>query len=340
MRERNPLSKLSGKFPALGRLNVNRGRRRIRLVQQMEAADCGAACLSMVLAFHGRYVPLKEVRQATGSGRGGVTARAILDAARRYELRSRGVRLEPEELGYLPTGSILHWGFDHFVVFERVTRKGVTIVDPAVGRRRIPHDRFRQHFTGVGLTFEPGERFEPSQKPTTGLRDYWSKLGAYKGTLLRVIVISLIVQLFALALPVLTGLLVDEIVPHEDLQLLQVLTLGLLAIVGFRFLASLIRSQLLIFLRTVFGTQLSLGFMDHLISLPYGFFVERPTGDLLVRYQSNERVREILTSGALSTLFDGMLVSLYLVVLFMGSWSVGLLVLGLGLAGRCLRGHA
>ena len=138
------------------------------------------------------------------------------------------------------------------------------------------------------------------------------------------------VQLFALALPLLTGVLVDQVVPHEDLDLLTILALGLGIVVAFQVLASLIRSHLLLYLRTNLDTQLSLGFMDHLVSLPYAFFLERPTGDLMIRYESNRKVRETLTSGALSTLFDGTLVGLYLVLLLLASPSMGLLVLGLG----------
>jgi len=330
MPEGSPFNRLRSRFPALAGLNFERRRRRIPYVQQMEAADCGAACLSMVLGYHGRHVPLKETREATGSGRGGVTARAIIDAGRRYELRGRGVRLEVDDLKYLPPASILHWGFDHFVVYESSSRKGVRIVDPAVGRRLIPLQRFVEQFTGVALTFEPGERFEEGGRPASSLGDYIARLKAFKGPLLRVVVISLLVQLFALALPLLTGVLVDRIVPHRDLDLLWVLTLGLAAIVVFQVLASLIRSHLLLYLRSILDTQLSLGFMDHLVGLPYSFFLERPTGDLMIRYGSNRRVRETLTSGALSTLFDGTLVCLYLVLLFVASAGMGLLVVTLG----------
>ena len=142
--------------------------------------------------------------------------------------------------------------------------------------------------------------------------------------------ISLMVQLFALSLPLLTGALVDHVIPHADLKLLQVLGIGMAVVVIFQGLASLIRSHLLLYLRTILDTQLSLGFMDHLVSLPYSFFLERPSGDLMVRYESNRRVRETLTSGALSTLFDGSLVGLYLVLLFLVSRPLGVLVLILG----------
>ena len=146
-------------FPALQKLRLNRRRDSIRYVQQLEAADCGAACLAMVLGLHGRHVSLSEVRQAVGSGRGGVSAAAILNAAAVFNLLGRGVRLDTDELHYLPQGSILHWGLNHFVVFDRQTRRGVRIFDPAAGPRTIPNEVFDRHFTGVALTFERDEGF-------------------------------------------------------------------------------------------------------------------------------------------------------------------------------------
>jgi ABC-type bacteriocin/lantibiotic exporter with double-glycine peptidase domain len=112
--------------------------RAVPYVAQLELADCAAACLAMTLAYHGRYVPLEELRDATGTGRDGVGAPGIVAAARQYGLMARGVKAETGDLACLPPGSVLHWDFDHFVVFEKVTPKGVAVVDPALGRRVVP----------------------------------------------------------------------------------------------------------------------------------------------------------------------------------------------------------
>ncbi len=111
--------------------------RRIPLVRQMEEADCGAACLAMALRQLGRRVPLDELRDATGTGRDGVTAVAILRAARSYGLIAQGVQADVAGLRQLPRGVILHWEFSHFVVLDRVRRRGIWIVDPAHGRRFV-----------------------------------------------------------------------------------------------------------------------------------------------------------------------------------------------------------
>jgi ATP-binding cassette subfamily B protein len=118
--------------------------RAVPYVPQLELADCAAACLAMTLAYHGRHVPLDVLRDATGAGRDGVGAAGIVAAARRYGLAARGVKADVGDVGCLPRGSVLHWNFDHFVVFEKVTPRGVTVVDPASGRRLVPADAFRR----------------------------------------------------------------------------------------------------------------------------------------------------------------------------------------------------
>ena len=328
--EQGPLLHLWRRFPALRQLGLGQKKSGIPFVQQLEASDCGAACLAMVLGMHGRHATIAETRRAVGSGRGGVTAQSILEAAALFQLLGRGVRLEPEELEYLPPGAILHWGFNHFVVYQGKSRRGVRIVDPGTGPRTVSLENFTRHFTGIALIFERQPGFDQASTPQGGWRAYWGHVRGHGDLVIRAVVLSLLIQLFAMALPVVTGLLVDEIVPHEDYSLLQVLSFGLVGVVVFHFLASLVRSNLLIHLRIVLDTQLGLGFMDRLVRLPYGFFLERPTGDLLARYHSNQRVREILTSAALSALFDGALVGLYLVVILVLSPLIALVTVTLG----------
>ncbi|HKQ61313.1 MAG TPA: peptidase domain-containing ABC transporter, partial [Candidatus Polarisedimenticolaceae bacterium] len=296
----------------------------------MESADCGAACLAMVLGYHGRRTPLAEVRAAAGSGRGGVNLRELLDAGARFGLQGRGVQLEVEELHHLPPATILHWGFDHFVVFERLTRRGVLLVDPASGPRRLPLPRFRERFTGVALILEPGSGFAPRRGGRPGLATYFARLLEHRPLVVRAVVLSALLQLLALALPVLLGVLADRVIPLEDRGLLGLLALGLAGVVAFQGVAVLLRSYLLYYLRGLLDARLSLGFVDHLTRLPYRFFLERAPGDLLARYESNRTLRQVLTSTTLSTLLDGTMVFLYLGLLVWASPALTGLVLVLG----------
>ncbi|MBM7118474.1 peptidase domain-containing ABC transporter [Archangium primigenium] len=324
------LDALMSRFPALQRLGLPGLARRIPFLQQLDANDCGATCLAMVLAFHGKVVRLHEVREILGTGRDGSNALQLLGAARHYGLRSRGVSLEPEDLHFLPRGSILHWEFRHFVVFERMGRGWVDLVDPAIGRRRVPLEQVRRSFTGVALVLEPGDHFVKEEGQPRPILRHLKQLMFQSGLLSRILVTSALVQLFALGLPVLTGALTDRVVPRGDADLLVVLAVAMASLVGFQFLASMVRSYLLLRLRTEMDARMTLGFVEHLVELPYAFFQRRSPGDLMNRLNSNATIRELLTSGALSGLLDGSLVTLYLMVLFFANGPLALLVVGVG----------
>ncbi|MGH9869343.1 MAG: peptidase domain-containing ABC transporter [Candidatus Polarisedimenticolia bacterium] len=321
-------SSLSERFPALKRLERAERRRRIPFVQQLSATDCGPACLAMVLGYHGKGVALEEVRSIVGSGRDGANALSLLEAGRWFGLRGRGIRLEAEDLEFLQPGAILHWDFKHFVVFDRLRKGRLDIVDPAAGRRQVSLEQFRRSFTGVALELEPSEEFQPGRgRRAQGTWRHHRRLIEHSGLLSRVVVISVLIQILAMALPLMVGVLVDRVVPRSDHHLLAVLGAGLLMVVVFRFLASCVRAHLVLSLQTHLDSKMTLDFMDHLVSLPYAFFHLRPAGDLLMRLQSNATVREIITSSTVSGLLDGGLVSLYLILLLAASPSMGWLVL-------------
>jgi len=301
-------------------------------VAQLELADCAAACLAMTLAYHGRHVPLEELRDATGTGRDGVGAPGIVAAARRYGLTARGVKAGTGDLACLPRGSILHWNFDHFVVFEKVTRKGVTVVDPALGRRFVPAGAFGRSYTGVAIILEPGAGFTRGGKSRPSPYRYLRPILRQRAAARRILVLSALLQVLALAAPLFTAIVVGRIVPASDWHLLSILAIAMAAVAVYYFLICLVRAHLLLHLRTHLDTQLTTGFVRHLTGLPYAFFLSRSAGDLMMRLQSNATVREILTTGSLSALLDGIMATTYLVVLLAISPPLGLLVLGLGAA--------
>ena len=320
-------SRLLERFPALANLRASR-ERSIPYVQQTMSTDCGAACLAMLLSYHGKKMRLDDVREVMGVGRDGADAMAILRAGRWFGLRGRGVQIDRlEDLKYLPRGSVLHWGFNHFVVFEKLTTKGAEILDPATGRRPVSHDDLDKHFTGVALTFEPAEDFEPADERTLGAMRYVRELLSQSRTVSRSLVLSVLLQILALATPLLTGVLVDRVVPRGDRDLLLVLAVGVGGIVVFHFLSSLVRAHLLLELRTHFDAKVTLEFLEHLVDLPYAFFQRRSAGDLIMRLNSHSTIREILTSNALSAVLDGVLVMVYLALLWIADWRIGFLVL-------------
>lgn len=328
-----PIRGLRQHYPALARLGALRERmrrREIPVITQVSAAECGAACLAMVLGMYGKRCSLEQIRQQVGCNRDGASAHAILEAARRNGLRGRGLKLEPEDLRLLPPGAILHWEFAHFVVLERVRGERFEIIDPAYGRRSVSFAEFGDAFTGVALQLEPSEQFETGgARPRSLVRLLQQVLGE-QGAFGRLMVVSLLIQLLALSLPVMTGTLVDRVVPLHDVDLLGVLLLGLGVMAAFHLLASLVRAFALLYVRTQLDAKMTIGFVEHLAELPFEFFQQRSAGDLMMRLNSNATIRELLTTSVMSGLLDGAMVGLYLILLLAVHLPLGLLVLGLG----------
>jgi ABC-type bacteriocin/lantibiotic exporter with double-glycine peptidase domain len=319
------------RFPALRKLEPQCGAGQIPFIQQLSAAECGAACLAMVLAYYDKHVPLSEIRDVIGVNRDGVDALSLLKAARSYGLHGRGVKVDLDALRYLEKGTILHWEFSHFVVFDKLRKDGVEVVDPALGRRFVPMKQFGCSFTGVAVTLKPANGFERMADMGRPMWSYAKYLIGQSKLLSRILSMSLVLQLVATVAPILTGMVLDRAIPHGDDHLLSVLGVGVIAVMLFQGLASLVRSHLLLALRTQLDAQMTLGFLEHLVSLPYAFFQQRTQGDLLMRLNSNSITREMLTSTTLSGLLDGALASLYIFVLLVISPLIGVLVLLLGL---------
>ena len=309
-------------------------RRRVPVILQMSAVECGAACLAMILshALH-RKVRLSECRGRLSVGRDGVTAHALADAARAYGLRVRALSLEPADLPYASLPAIAHWNFGHFVVVEGWAKKKVQIIDPAVGRRTLTPDEFDRAFTGVLLTFEPGATMTskgPTRRPGSWRRFYLRSLERTPLLLVQILGASLVLQVLGLALPIVTKILVDDIFPMRIVEAMPLIALGVVVLTLTQTVVTYLRAAMLLFLQGRLDSRIMLGFFEHVLSLPFAFFRERSSGDLLMRLSSNTVIREALTGEAVSVILDGMLVIAYLGILMLASLPFGLLALGVG----------
>ena len=318
------------RFPRLARLH-EQVVRTIPFVQQLEWSDCGAASLAMVLGYHGKHVALDRVRSALAVSRDGVTARAILDAAGQFGLAGRGLKVTLDQLTSLPRATILHWELAHYVVLDRVIGDKVRIVDPATGERDVPWDEVSRCFTGVALELRPRTDFVREKRTgKQAARSYLRELFAERALFTRIVVVSLIMRLFALVLPLVTGLVIDWVVPRSDLSMLWVVLGSVLGIVAVQAVCTVMRAQLLITLRTSLDGKITLGFLDHMVALPIGFFQRRSAGDLMMRVGSNATIRELITSQSLAAVIDGLFVAVYAIVILAVSAQLGALAFGLG----------
>jgi ATP-binding cassette, subfamily B, bacterial len=291
--------------------------KRIPYVQQVTATDCGAACLAMVLAFRGKVVALRELRNAIGAHRDGATAGQIVRVAERFGLSGKGFRIQNvSDLQYVPLGSILHWNRAHYVVLESSTAAGAWIVDPAMGRRFVGPSDLDASLSGVVLQFTVSDDFVRSRHKPQVQKHYLRALLSLRSDLVGIVLASVLAQLAALSIPISAAILINVALPREDSLLIGMLGLLGAAVVLFVFLSSWIRAAFIVRLKGKLDIELTTGFLMHLLKLPYEYYQERSSGDLVMRLNSNTEIREILSTQAIASVLDGMIVFVYLVLLF------------------------
>ena len=276
-------------------------RRRVRVptVLQMEAVECGAAALAMVLAGFGRFVPLEELRVACGVSRDGSKASNLLKGARRYGVVARGYRREPSGLTNMPLPMIIHWNFNHFVVLEGFRRGEFFINDPAAGPRTVPGKEFDEAFTGVALTFEPGADFKRGgvrRRLTSALR---ARLAGSYSALVYVIGAGLLLVVPGLVVPTFSRLFVDEVLVREAWDLARPLFLAMGLAIAAMGVLTWLQYRYLLRLETRFAVGTSSRFLWHVLHLPMRFFSQRFAGDIGSRVAINDRIA-LLLSGELA----------------------------------------
>ncbi|WP_311137524.1 NHLP family bacteriocin export ABC transporter peptidase/permease/ATPase subunit [Streptomyces sp. I6] len=286
----------------------------------MEAVECGAAALAMVLAHHGRHVPLEELRIACGVSRDGSRASNILKAARGYGLQAKGMQMEPAALAGVRPPAILFWEFNHYVVHDgmgrRLGRRGVHINDPDKGRRFVPMEDFDTSFTGVVLVFEPGDGFRRAGRRPGVLHSVPARLRGTTGTMLAALLASLLLVAVGAALPALSRTYIDMYLVGRQTSLLGVLFASMAAMVALTAVLTGLQQANLLRGRVISSTLSSARFFRHLLRLPVTFFGQRSPADLVQRLQSNDAVAETLARDLTAFAVDGVVVLLYALLLW------------------------
>jgi ATP-binding cassette subfamily B protein RaxB len=302
--------------------------KRLPVIIQAEAAECGLACIAMIVGYYGFETDLPSLRRKFAVSSHGVTLKTLMDIASKSQLAPRALRAELEDLNQLTLPCVLHWGLNHFVVLKQITRKGVVIHDPAIGERKLDNETFSKHFTGIVLELTPTEEFKKGQdKQTLKFRDFWTKVVGLKRNLLNILALSLLLQIFALLAPFYMQTIVDDVLVKKDENLLFVLAMGfgllMLVSVG----TTVLRQFVVLHLTNRLSMQMSANLFRHLIRLPMKYFSTRHMGDIVSRFESIESVRSMLTNGMVSAMVDGIMAILTLVAMFVYDPTLSLIVL-------------
>lgn len=274
-------------------------------VLQMEAVECGAAALSIMLEYYGKYVPLAQLRQVCGISRNGSKATYILRAARHYGLEANGYKYELADLSNVEPPYIVFWNFNHFLVVEGFDDKWAYLSDPALGRRKATHQDFDHGYTGVVLTFKPTENFVADGKKPSIVTSLYKRLESSLDSALACFILGLLLIIPQVATPVLAGQYIDQVIGEGRPWLLPILwALGIAAVLKFFLQEAQLRY--LRRLQTKLSVEMSGGFLWHLLRLPVDFYAQRFAGEVSHRLIYNDQVAATL-SGQLATAVIGVI---------------------------------
>lgn len=299
-------------------------------VLQMEALECGAAALAILMGYYGKIVTLEELREACGVSRDGSKASNVVKAARTYGFVAKGYRKEPSELKALKLPLIVFWNFNHFLVVEGFRKGLVYLNDPASGPRTVTDEEFDQAFTGVVLEIEPGPDFKPSGEARGILAGLKSRLPLSEPALAYLILAGLALVIPGLVLPVFTKIFVDDyLIGHMD-SWIKPLFIGMGATALVRGALTWLQHYHLTRFHTKLALSTSSRFFWHVLRLPVVFYSQRSPGDISARVAINNRVAELLTGDLATTVLNVVMVVFYAALMF--AYDVTLTLVGICIA--------
>lgn len=295
---------------------VTNGCAKVPVVMQMEALECGAASLAMILAYYDKWIPLEKLRVDCGVSRDGSNAKNVLIAARSYGLVARGYRYEPEDLkkeGQFPC--IIHWNFNHFVVLDGFSKGKAVINDPAKGVCKISMEEFDRAFTGICLMFEPGEEFEPGGRPKSVLKFALERLKGSKTAITFVVLTTIISSLIDVVEPAFSRVFIDRLLTHKNQNWTYPFLIAFALLTAIQIAVSAIEA---IYLNRINGRLAISGNMSYLwkvLHMPMEFFSQRMSGTILGRQEENAMIANSLVETFTPLVLEAAMMIFYLTVM-------------------------
>lgn len=282
---------------------------------QMEAVECGAAALGIILGYYGRIVPLSELRQACGVSRDGSSAANVLTAAKNYGLNAKGFKKGLQSLMELQPPFIIFWQFDHFLVVEGFDRQQAYVSDPAVGRRKIALEEFNQGYTGIVLLMEPGVNFQRGGRKKSVVEALQNRLQSSAAAFAYCVAAGFLLVVPNLAVPVLSQVFVDNVLIKHRLDWVAYLLIGMLMTLLVQGLLTALQLQYLRKLKIKLSVSMSSQFVWHLLKLPVSYYAQRYSGEISSRIRINDRVASVLTGQLTTTVISVVLVVFYAAIM-------------------------
>lgn len=282
---------------------------------QMEALECGAASLAMVLAYWKKWLPLEQLRVDCGVSRDGSNALNILKCARRYGMEAKGYRMDVAKLHTIEYPAIIHWNFNHFVVLNGFKGKRACLNDPARGRVVVEEEEFDHSFTGIVLTLKPGKDFKPGGRQASVLSFVWKRMKSARTALLFTFLIGLLTAFVGLLSPVFSQIFMDDILSGRNPNWFKPFIWMLAVLVLFQFAVYALQGLRWVIYQAKLAAEANASFMWHVLHLPMAFFQQRYAGDLVMRQLSNQTIAANLVQKIAPTVTNILLLLVYLFVM-------------------------
>jgi ATP-binding cassette subfamily B protein RaxB len=300
-------------------LNFGPGKR-VPVILQTEASECGLACIAMVANYHGCETDLLTLRAAFPSSLRGARLQDLMDVAAAIGLAARPVKVELSDLDQLYTPCVLHWDMTHFVVMTKVGRGWIEIIDPARGRRRVKTEDANHHFTGVALELDAGPNVQRVEKrPPVSLRALAGSISGIGKGLAQVFALALLLELFGLLAPQFMQVIVDQVLANSDASLLGFLGISFALLLVFRVVVESLRTWTVMWISANVSIGWTGNVFNHLIRLPLDYFGKRFLGDVMSRFGSINIIQQTLTTQFVIVILDGLMAFLTAVMLFVYS---------------------
>jgi NHLM bacteriocin system ABC transporter peptidase/ATP-binding protein len=309
----------------------NSNRKYTPSVLQMEAVECGAASLSMVLRYFGRYLSLDKLRSDCDVNRDGSTASNILRAARLNGLEAKGFKKQVDALYETPMPVIIHWNFNHFLVLEGLDDEFAYLNDPAAGHRKVTLKEFGGSFTGVTLTFEPTATFEKEGKKSELIGNLKDRLGPHKSAMTFILSVGFLLVIPGIIIPTFTKVFVDDVLVRGANDWLWPLIAGMTLTIFLKMWLEHLKYKYLLRTRSKIDLVTSSSFFWHLLSLPVNFFAQRHAGEMSSRVGVNTKVAGLITGTLANNFMDLVIIVFFATVMFL--FDVQLTIIGIVLAG-------
>ncbi len=285
--------------------------RRVPVILQSEAPECGIACLAMIASYHGHLTDLAAMRLRLSPSLKGVTLKHVSQVAEAMGLAARGVQVQLESLGKLTLPAVLHWDMNHFVVLTKVSGKTIMVHDPAHGRRKLTFAEASKHFTGIAMEFATTTSFRKvDEREKISAWQLFSVSGGLGGSVAQLVFLSLALEVFAIAMPFFLQLVVDRVLVGRDRDLLTVLGIAFGALVIIQVLVTGVRAWVGVYLSTHFNMRLLTALFNHLLKLPLSWFEKRHIGDIVSKFRSVDVIQKTLSTTFVETFIDGVMVIL------------------------------